>query len=120
MAGILLEILLDDSNRSREVRWALDDALAAADLGEVAGCSHDIATGKSTVDVELDDHDRLPEAAALIHRVMRGLGCPRPASIRPCEPAVLPAQAPRIDPAWSLPAARYPAGLPYHAGRAAS
>lgn len=119
MAGMLLEVLLDDSQRSREVRWALDDALAAADLGEVAGCSHDIATGTVAIDVELDDQYRFSEATALIHRVMRGLGCPRPVAIQSCEPAASTSQVPRIDPSWSSPGRRL-AGLPYHRGRAAS
>lgn len=119
MAGMLLEILLDDSHRSEEVRWALDDSLAAADLGEVAGCFHDVVIGKTTVDVELDDQYRFAEAVALIQRVLRGLGGLRPALIRSCEQAALAAPTPRIDPSWSS-SGRVQAGLPYHRGRAAS
>src|SRR5262245_24791327 len=87
MAGLLVEVLLDewrlegrDGPGVGGVRDALDQALAAADLGEVAGTYRD--SGLYVVDVELDEEDRVSEAVGLVRRVLRGLGLPSDAEFR--------------------------------------
>lgn len=113
MAGLLLEVLLDDRDlaspgdtRVRNIMMALDDALAAADLGEVAGAGADAETGIRSLDVELDDDGRVSEAVVLIRRVLRGLGMPATVPIYRCEEVAdrqetAATTTPKIDPTWS-------------------
>ncbi len=95
MVGILIEVVLSDSAWGDiqglgplGVRAALDEALTAADLGEVSGDQR--GQGSCSIDVELDDEERLLEAEALIRRVLRGLGIRSGTAIRPCEMVTAP------------------------------
>lgn len=131
MTGLLLEILLDDqamrlagSPDVLVVSAALDDALSAADLGEIVGFIE--AGGSTSIDVELDDALRSAEAVRLIRRVLKGLGLPAATPIYRCdetddEPEVvlrppLPLSAALFDPSWS----RCRPYLGYDPGRVAS
>jgi hypothetical protein len=127
MAGLLVEVVLDewcledcDGPGVVGVRDALDEALAAADLGEVAGTYR--GTGHYIVDVELDGEERVSEAVGLVRRVLRGLGLPGDAEFRrwvdpiwddtPALPALVPVPA--------LTLVGLHAGPPLGQGRAAS
>jgi hypothetical protein len=124
MAGLLLEIVLDERDFQGlltipTVSTALDEALAATDLGEVAGHSRD--GGWISFDVELDEEGRLTESLVVIRRVLRGLGLPPNAPIYRWEEVGagpdLAASTAKIDPTWSSHARYQP---DYDRGRVAS